>query len=425
VTQPAQEDPSRAAERIAEPLPTAPSVPDLSREEMLAVIDWEFTRIGDREKTLGYTRWAAATALAITLWQITDLREISWLNLGRIAYLVVALSLALDSIRAVFFQLAPSAAPPRLKPRIRKLSEHLAPHRLSIAIGFVWSASVLVCTWAAEPLVPYALRIWVSLLYSLQIVLFAFGFAMAALDIKVPDPDPPSKKSAAWAIVFFLTWPLTALACWKPFISGRWEFASSEYRAAGLVVALLFLVDLLIKTYADAALEPLLLALRRAVGLGFLEPSDAAHQLEFAIHGEPLEEHLRSQLSDLQSVFQVAIHAVEEDILALDREKADLASRSAGTLLHPEDLLDRYAKYSKRRLGIQELFAKVSQGNESRFLKELDAAPPSLRDEPRNSVKQIHSRIDSLLATYSERIEQCRGEVNRLQAPGLTPPENK
>ena len=276
--------------------------PSEDRTRILDAVDFEIQRIDTEQSRKGWTFWAVLGAAGSGVWLILD-------QFGSVLHVITVLQLTLcfTSVVISFILISNSLLPQSLNKnfslRFRSAKEM---NRLQILFELIRSVGILLISLLITDGVSLSSRILTGVIFGFLALLClgALIFSLFGLAMQVPSkPDSRTNLGFGIALVLlsWIVYSYTAAAMSSP--DG---ISSADFRMAGLIVAVSYLIPVMASQLTASPLLSSLIEIRRDLAMGRIDCENAAQQLDIAVLGmkteDLLQEDVRKILQNLENV---------------------------------------------------------------------------------------------------------------------------
>lgn len=277
---------------------------------VVELLEFEITQIRAEESQPGWTVWALVGGIATTLWLLAIEIEQHGANLQNIALVYLVLSLALRVIKVLYRVISPNEAIMKSAFRFQHTHSILSTTRASILLDIAHCVIfILIVASLRQVLRPSVSTISYVVFGILQLV-FLGAFVLSYL--KIPITDYQTSRVRQMSPVAYLLLGVAVfvlIGCAEPLYSRRVLPSVSDYRVAGLLVAISQLFTLLAKRAPNTPLLQTLIGIRRNLAFGKLDLEDAKRQIDIALEGMTVSDVLQDEIAKLLSkVERISIH---------------------------------------------------------------------------------------------------------------------
>lgn len=270
-------------------------------ERVVALLEFEIKQIRSAESEPGWTTWALLGGLATTLWLMAAEIEQHRASPQALSLIFLVLSLGLISIKVGHRFLSPS--PPSLRSALRFHQVHrFLKTRTSFILDIIHSSVLLAIAVSHRHLVSSGFLITACIFFGFSLLANLSGFVMSFFRIPFTDYQTSRARQA-----MFVAYALSGVAvitvagfAW-PLINGKISPSVSEYRIAGLLVAICELLFLIVKRGPSTPLLQTLIDIRRNLAFGNLGLEDAKRQIEIALEGMTVADVLQDDIAGILS----------------------------------------------------------------------------------------------------------------------------
>lgn len=329
---------------------TEPNKTDTYRptvESILGVLDFEINRITVEQQRPGWTLWAIYGGLVSSGWLLLDQWEKGSVNVINVLHLFLIFSLITDIITDSQILLPNDTKRLKKTPRVKQYTEITRPLD---AFLFMARSGLLL-------LIAILLRNKINLIqtgitlfyYGVLTVLGVLGFVISLFNISILFPPQPWEIKARMVSNIISVIVLAALV-WA--VSGYIELALahpilisvSDFRVAGLLYVISFLIPMLAEHSKDNPLLTSLIEIRRDLAFGHVDLQTAVQQSDIAIAGLKAEEALRVGFSDLLQFMEELDQEVRKLAGNIEQIKAELPKSGESVTQEHEDKAKQAAK---------------------------------------------------------------------------------
>jgi len=151
------------------------------------------------------------------------------------------------------------------------------------------------------PGVPRSALIVVSVYFGLIFLMFLLTLVLRAFNIIVAVGRPRGTSPVLLALAGILLWPTI---CFVTALAQQRTVSVAEWKIAGLLAALAFLLSIFSRLIEDPPLLGSLITLRRDIALGHIEVQPALRQLDFIIAGMQPSDMLEREVEKLLTLLR-------------------------------------------------------------------------------------------------------------------------
>jgi hypothetical protein len=276
--------------------------PDL--KETTVMVDTELKRLEDARREQGWTPWLLLATVAGLCWQLADYLAMShdWERVGLYWGLLIVVGLAVEVVvSSLNFRDGPRRSGVRYFPSNLYAGSRSARLFMALKIG---AAAALIC-WLTPMSGPVKFA-WL-VVYGFFVYMIFGHVAGSWTDIPHPVGTIEPKGKSSWftsAIFWILYLGLVIIA-----VRGPWQRLVDTYNVADAKIALLafgvaHLVGLLLAFAVNEPLRRELIHLRRLIGFGDIDATQARQKLFELIYGSELSVLLRPRFNELEKKLQ-------------------------------------------------------------------------------------------------------------------------
>lgn len=272
-------------------------------EYVLHVLDKEIDTILSDQKRPGWTVWAILGGLATSSWVLLDILKKEKINFETAIVLFFLFSMLLDGISSFTTTLSIEAYPAKKTPRFLSASYLLGESRLTLSVLLIRYICFLLIALSfskgiAWPQVAF-LSLYNGLLALFLIVIIILSF------LKLPISSPliklrPYNILINMVILGILVWSLFG---YYANIIYSINVTVSEYRIAGLLIVITYLLTILTQGTQTSPILSSLIEIRRNLCFNKIDIDTAIQQIDIALVGMKLDNLIQEEIGGLLTLF--------------------------------------------------------------------------------------------------------------------------
>jgi hypothetical protein len=284
----------------------------INNEQLNTIIEFEIDRLQKESMRPGWTAWALLGALASILWLIGSVLLDSKPNPKILMYLLLLMSLAIDSGWILFKSLAWNVKNKSNALRFRFADYIIAPLRYFIVVLLIRSLILLLLLSHVDGLVSSWSRYLVGAYLLAEIIIVSFVMFLSYSQLPLAQNISPIKKNSTMIIRILLVCLLFSsfLLFLLPLTQGSILPALVEWRISGLVIMGSVIILILSHPRVQSPLLETLISLRRELVFG-ANLESVFERIKIALEGLAVPDVLQLELSPL-----LHDYGMQKDILS-------------------------------------------------------------------------------------------------------------
>ncbi len=396
--------------------------PDLT--STINLLDSEIKDIQTAEQRDGWNQWVILGAIGGLLWLLTGELQKESIDWGNVVRLLLTALLLIDS-SAWFSVLLAGESKPTSEVRFRWSHSQFRSNRLLPIFTLVRSVGVLLIAFSSRLfpwhfLVPLTITYFTTILLMILLLIGSFTPLFAV-------PNVRNK----WSYVFMglaLVPLLIALAFLLPSLPFPTENHIPEYRIAGLISGISFLVGLLLRVNTPSVAVPLLKELRRKLIADRIDPSNAIHEADIIAGGMQVADALKEDLLDMLTLLEQVDEQTENAALAIKSMEKNFPRSNDNSQTAAEKLKTHAALREGYKSFLQQRGKVIEKHKEqvAQFYKKVNRilSIPTAR----STIVNIESLLKAKALASDQLFEQLKkieAEFDRLIGAGDTLPADQ
>lgn len=383
-------------------------------KRIVELLDFEITRIRAEESQPGWTVWALLGGIATTGWLFTLEIESHGANLRAISFLFLIFYLVFTSTRVLHRLLSPPSSSLKSASHFHLSHSHLSKTRTSLLLDLALRIILILIVVAHSPLVHPAFYITACILFGAEVVVCLIIFALSFLHLPITDYRTSRLRQVAPFIYIFFALIIITLVGYGGALVGRTISPTiSEYRSAGLLMAITLMLSILARRGRDSPLLQTLIDIRRNIGFGRLPVEDAKRQAEIALEGmtasDILQDELAAILSHIEDInirLESAAKEVQAFTTTLPKGAGGLSDDQRTLLMAVRQSVDAHLSH------VNEIQAKLFERMNK--LRRRASIILGLSPEALHTMMPVGSSVDAAMRSIEVRRQQLREQINVL-----------
>jgi hypothetical protein len=379
---------------------------------VLDAVDFEIEHL--RNQASGWTTWALLPALAGLLWLFLD-QLANPVSTHTVARTFFVLSVALDLILGGAGMIAGKVAPARSGNRwisTRNFLDVSLSGRLDLSLGI---GLLFLYLWLALRYWPDVTRVttvWAFLYFGLLIpilLIFLVGMLLD-MDLRVNQPQKPWTVLLAWGYLGLGLWLVISYT--RALIGGT-PPSVTEWKVAGILVAIRVLVSFLARIMRQPILLQELVTLRRDIVFGRTDSDRALHHLDIVVAGMQESDRLQRKVEKVMTL----LREHQNECRAMVDESAAMRASLTGpqspkkTAITMNSLKKWYNEHHATLTArVDKIVREVTKSN--RRARAIVAGSPSAEAMWRDIDAQVDRELESV-ARQSEEMHKSVDELLR------------
>jgi len=323
---------------------------------VMGLLDSEIAHLRSEHQRPGWTRWALIGGIASVIWLILSEIEQGLFETSSTMILFLVLSLLFHSALALL-RLAKATHPLQSSGMRFQLTHSIFGQEQALfLLESLHSLSIVVISYLFRGLVAWPFTVTVCIIHGFESFMYLLGVLFSYLPA-IPVRTPKGGRfGTAIGLIEFGANSIPASSYLSAIVLSARGIQVADIRLAGLFLALVYLLRILLRAGAEVPLLESFVAVRRQLALSQITVGDAIQQIDIALYGLQVADVWQKDIQDLLR----QISSAHSELHDATQEAEAIQALVESTLKHEMDTKQALVMFASLYQSINMHFDKAS-----------------------------------------------------------------